>query len=334
MITAVSDGFQVGNYLIRGSPFETNEGIWTFSHLFHTPIAANQGVRVWLEPKTFQLNQELAPIAEAKMAEIRQKNPKAFDGLGVGLREIIAPDVRRSLWWPSLKFWRAYYSTALATHENLNFYLTNGQTIREKYGHRVLPLETSPFPMRPQVACVLLTKSSRRTADSLEWISVQRSGRMAVAANQYHISIVDGIKLTETDLALTTARQLSLWDDVILTQGVDELSLDQMSEDFLAELANNAELLGIFLDLDRLQPCLPCKTVTDRSAKEILTNAQRHTPKDAWETRQRTARPFTPKAIAEFLRDPKIEMPVVGQLALILALIELFDNEEVDRAFS
>lgn len=251
-----------------------------------------------------EIPEELIPIRDEIISRESATGRRIVNGEALSLeRFLLTPD------GVEFKFKETDYYSFVGTHLALDEELTDGQTVRERFGglEEMIDVEgynKSPYAKTVGASTVLITEDNKI-------ILQERSSRVAVAPGELHVSIAEGMHRNDTDETgridpVRTALRGIRQELSNLAPGAKPLQFDQ----------SNIELLALGISEKYLQPEFVLKARIPYSSEQILEAAKN--ARGAWERRRIFAEDFTPENVERLIREEKWSPN--GAMALALAL--------------
>lgn len=135
---------------------------------------------------------ELRGLSERRVEEIVRQGKRVTNGIGVALTHIVdGGEIMKFI------FRQVQYFDHIGTNGFLDLELGSGQTVRGKYGgietHNTIEgFNRSPYARLAGVSTVVVTSDEHI-------LITLRSGKTAIVANNWHVSVAEGMKKEHVD---------------------------------------------------------------------------------------------------------------------------------------
>ncbi len=250
------------------------------------------------------LPDELAAIAQQRVAQMQAEGKRVVNGEALSLHSF-----DRTPGGPVLTFRPTHYFSSVSTHGSLETKLPSGMTVREKYGGLDEMLDPDKYAHSPY-AKLVGTSTVIVTTDN-KVILQRRSGNVAVAANQMHVSLAEGMHKNDRD----AAGKINPVHTAL--RGIRQELSDLSAEATPVEIQEkDIQVLALGISEQYLQPEFALMAHLPMTSEDILTRAKNARGK--WERVELIAEDFTEENITQLLQ--KDQWSPHASFALVTAL--------------
>lgn len=239
----------------------------------------------------FEDNERVVPQELLKLGLESLKYRRSLGQKAVNLMNLSLSQIRVNGSKTSLFFQPVSYASTIGTHGNLDTKLSDGLTVREKYGGiesmlSINGFNKSLFSKMVGVSVIVVSADNKV-------LLTQRSPKVAVEPNSFHVTIPEGMSREDID------SKGSISPVAAVLRGVSEELSDPDNKKKLRAKESDVKILGLGISTKYLQPEFAALVKMPHKASEIIYGAEK--ARDRWERKKIIAYDFSAEELLPLL---------------------------------